>query len=225
WTISGSQSIDSTSGLFSAGTTAGGPYTVTATATSKGVTKSSTATVLVYRPVTITAPQQAATYKIGDTLTISWTRLANTTTTGLDIELTTDQGINWATLVESVLIKDGNAAYYQGNVGTFKWKIPPLLGTINTASNKCQVRVQAPYDNIKLTKDVSGVFTIASTAVINRPGANLIRSGKNAAVAIYDIRGRRIANLNNVHSGVLIEQISGQGARLIVNTERRNRLP
>ncbi|MDD5672789.1 MAG: hypothetical protein PHC61_01380 [Chitinivibrionales bacterium] len=234
WTIEGGQSIDSTSGLFSAATTAGGPYTVTATATSKGVTKSATATVLVYRPVTITAPLQAATYKIGDTLTISWTRLANTTTTGLDIELTTDQGLNWSSLVESVLIHDGNAAYYQGNVGTLKWKIPlsfigPTGNTINCASNKCMVRLNAPYDNIKLTKDVTGVFTIASTAVINRPGANLMssdRSGKNAVVLMYDIRGRKIANLNNAHSGVLIEQISGQdGARLIVNTERRNRLP
>ncbi|MDD5675951.1 MAG: hypothetical protein PHC61_17405, partial [Chitinivibrionales bacterium] len=67
WAVSGGQSIDSTSGLFSAGSAPGGPYTVTASATYKGVTKSSTATVLLYRPVTITAPLQGATYKIGDT--------------------------------------------------------------------------------------------------------------------------------------------------------------
>ncbi|MDD5676182.1 MAG: hypothetical protein PHC61_18565, partial [Chitinivibrionales bacterium] len=67
WSVSGGQFIDSASGLFSAGSAPGGPYTVTASATYKGVTKSSTATVLLYRPVTITAPLQGATYKIGDT--------------------------------------------------------------------------------------------------------------------------------------------------------------
>ncbi|MDD5674308.1 MAG: hypothetical protein PHC61_09100, partial [Chitinivibrionales bacterium] len=230
WTVSGSQSIDSTKGIFSAGSVAGGPYTVTGAATYKGVTKTATATVLVYRPVTITAPLQGATYKVGDTLVISWTRLANTTTTGLDIQLTTSNGVEWTSLIESVLIQDGNAAYYKGNVGTYKWKIPKSFigaagNTIQSASNQCKVQLEAPYDLVKATKDVSGVFAIASTAAINRPSANLIKSGKNAAIAMYDIRGRRIVNFKNVHSGVLIEQISGQGARLIVNTESRNRLP
>ncbi|MDD5675776.1 MAG: hypothetical protein PHC61_16520, partial [Chitinivibrionales bacterium] len=168
WTVSG-QSIDSTSGIFSAGSAAGGPYTVTATAAYNGVTKSATASVLVYRPVTITAPVQAATYKIGDTLTISWTRLANTTTTGLDIQFTADNGLTWSSLIASVLIHDGNAAYYNGNVGTFKWKIPQSFvnsigTTINCASSQCKVELEAPYDPaVKATKDVSGVFSIGGT--------------------------------------------------------------
>ncbi|MDD5674766.1 MAG: hypothetical protein PHC61_11420, partial [Chitinivibrionales bacterium] len=169
WTISGGQSIDSTSGIFSAGSAAGGPYTVTATAAYNGVTKSATATVLVYRPVTITAPVQAATYKIGDTLVVSWTRSANTTTTGLDIQFTADNGLNWSSLIESVLIHDGDAAYYNGNIGTFKWKIPQSFvnsvgSTITCASSQCKVELKAPYDPAtKATKDVSGVFTIGGT--------------------------------------------------------------
>ncbi|MDD5675756.1 MAG: hypothetical protein PHC61_16420, partial [Chitinivibrionales bacterium] len=189
-------------------------------------------TVLVYRPVTITAPVQGATYKIGDTLAISWTRLANTTTTGLDIELTTSNGLEWTSLINNVLIKDSNSVYYKGNVGTFKWKIPQSFtgaagNTIQSASNQCVLRLNAPYDVQKLSRDVSGVFTIAGTPVIRRQGENLIgsdRSGKSASVLMYDIRGRKIANLKNVRSGVLIA-ISGQRAQLMVNTESRNRLP
>ncbi|MDD5675658.1 MAG: hypothetical protein PHC61_15930 [Chitinivibrionales bacterium] len=233
WTVSDGQSIDSTRGIFSAGSTSGGPYTVTASATYKGVTKSATATVLVYRPVTITMPVQGATYKIGDTLTISWTRLANTTTTGLDIQLTTSNGLEWGSLIQSVLIKDGNSAYYKGNVGTLKWVIPksitgPSGDTIQCAANQCKVRLYAPYDYINETEDVSAAFIIAGTSAISRPSGNLVgrdRSGKSAAVVMYDIRGRKIANIKNAHSGVFIEQISGLGARLIVNTERRNNLP
>ncbi|MDD5676244.1 MAG: hypothetical protein PHC61_18875, partial [Chitinivibrionales bacterium] len=233
WTVSNGQSIDSTKGIFTAGNTAGGPYTVTVNATYKGVAKSATATVLVYRPATITAPQTGATYKVGDTLAITWSRLANTTTTGLEIDLTTDQGIQWTQLTDS-LIHDGTAAYYKGNTGTFKWKIPKSLSvsagvTIQCVSSKCMVRLIAPYDSpAKATRDQTGVFTIVDNAAVKRPGGNLIgvaQSGKNAPVAMYDIRGRKIVNLKNVRSGVLIEQISGQGARLIVNTEARNRLP
>ena len=166
-------------GTFVSGTVAGGPYTVTAAATVKGVTKTGTASVKVVRPITIIAPAATPVRRVGDTLVVTWIKPATIATGGLLVSFSAD-GRNWiqisgdnynGTVNADGLIKD-NTPFYAGTTGTFKWIIPAMVGdagTISTISATCKIQLKDSYAvGARMIEDQSAQFTIQSkTGVIN----------------------------------------------------------
>ena len=231
WTISNNRAIDSTTGNFAAGSTGGGPYTIIATATVNGITKSGTATVLVLRPVTITSPRQGATYHVGDTLTIRWIRQAGTNTAGIDIQFSSNAGRMWSTILDNEMIHDGDSVFYNQDPGTFKWPIPGVFTTpigvpVNCVSTQCRIQLDGPYDLALPTEDFSGVFTIANiTAVRLEPSLSAVSGAHthDTPVLVYDLRGRLVMRAINVHAvniktktaGFLIAMPGQQEARRV----------
>ena len=178
WTISSPMTIGA-NGTFISGTVAGGPYTVTAAATVKGVTKTGTASVKVVRPITIIAPAATPVRRVGDTLVVTWIKPATIATGGLLVSFSAD-GRNWiqisgdnynGTVNADGLIKD-NTAFYAGTTGTFKWIIPAMVGdagTISTISATCKIQLKDSYAvGARMIEDQSAQFAIQSkTGVIN----------------------------------------------------------
>lgn len=181
---------------------------MTASATVGGVTKNSTAMVLVVRPITITAPTATPVRRVGDTLTVTWTKPATVTTGGLLVGLSTDGGQSFVDIsgatVAGVPIADGlikdNTSFYTGTTGTFKWIIPATIGdaAISTISNNCKIRVLDFYATIAHLKvqDQSATFAI---------------SARTAA----------IAPLSESISPLLLSSIHRDGLHLVVNASER----
>ena len=168
-------------GTFVSGTVAGGPYTVTAAATVKGVTKTGTASVKVVRPITIIAPTATPVRRVGDTLVISWIKPATIKTGGLLVSFSANGGQAWHQIsgetfngvpIDNALVLDGSA-FYTATTGKFKWIIPTLTGDnndVSAISTTCKIRIHDPYATVVHQKieDQSAQFTIQSkTGVIN----------------------------------------------------------
>ena len=177
WSVSGSQTISATTGMFSAPQIAGGPYTVTATATRGGITKSGTGTVLVLRPITITAPAVGVVRRYGDTLTITWTRSAITPTKGVQVYFSTD-GRTWTVISDGDPIADNDAQFYNGLTATFTWIVPETFtledgSIVSSASTTGRIRVKDEYAAIT-TQDISPAFTVqdpnATAGIFAIPG-------------------------------------------------------
>jgi hypothetical protein len=60
--------------------------------------------ILVIRPLFVSSPQPGASFRVGDTLIVAWTR--KDATKGLDIELSTDDGKSWNSITDGTIIKD-----------------------------------------------------------------------------------------------------------------------
>ncbi|MDD5676315.1 MAG: hypothetical protein PHC61_19235, partial [Chitinivibrionales bacterium] len=59
-----------------------------------------------------------------------------------------------------------SSSYYNGNIGTFKWKIPAVYNDpahleVNMVSDSCKIEVEAPYEQYTSPRDFSdNVFSI-----------------------------------------------------------------
>jgi hypothetical protein len=100
--------------------------------------------------ITVTSPDTAATYYVGNTLVVNWT---NTTLSGTTVKLdySIDNGVTWLPIVPSI-----------NNTGSYTWPIP------NTPSSQCRVRVSDALNASFF--DISNVnFTIAPAIIITNP--------------------------------------------------------
>jgi hypothetical protein len=198
WTVSGGGDIVGEKGIFFAGAEAGGPHTVTAAATYKGITQSGTATVLVIRPLTLSLPQEGTSLDIGDTLVITWTRLPDFNSKGVDVQFSKDNGKSWfSILTDPPLIADGSPDYYVQNMATLKWVVPQsfvpegAMEPVDCMSATCKIRLNCPYATI-VSMDISGFFAIGTTGInwdFAAPLYNGIKPLKGIPVLIYDIKG------------------------------------
>jgi hypothetical protein len=220
WTVSDGQTINNAIGTFYSGPTAGGPYMVTATATVNGVSSSGTATVMVIRPLTLLSPHQNAVYGLGEGLSVTWTKLPEYTTAGLDVQFSNDNGKSWYTLV-SQLIADGDPQYYQQNTGTFNWTIPASFTSetgqvVNCTSGGCRMRIVGPYDEV-VTMDISSVFAIGTTGIrrdFATPFFNDMKPFAGIPVLIYDVKGSLRQRIPAPDTDRL--KIKGNGYRIVV---------
>ena len=163
WSVSDGQTINAANGVFTADTSAGGPYTVTAAASYGDVTKTVMATVTVVRPITVTAPAAGSVLLAGSTMTVTWTVMPDKTDTGIMIEVSPDGGETWARLTPEAINND-DAAVYDGNTGTFTWTVQsPVVveggAQVGLYSENARVRVSAPYAQM-VTYDEAGPLSI-----------------------------------------------------------------
>ncbi|MDR3610052.1 MAG: T9SS type A sorting domain-containing protein [Ignavibacteriaceae bacterium] len=101
--------------------------------------------------ISITSPNGGENWKIGQIDTVKWTSV---NVSNAKIEYSTDNGTNWATVVESTPAPSGNYA----------WTVPNVL------SSKCKLRI-SNVDNASVFTVSANVFTIwvASTISLSSP--------------------------------------------------------
>jgi hypothetical protein len=126
--------------------------------------------------ITVTSPNTAVTWYVGNTNTVTWT---NTTLSGpnVKIEYSIDAGASWLPVVASV-----------ANTGTYNWVIP------NTPSTTCLVKVSDA--TTPTTFDVSNVnFTIASPWIlVGSPNGGEVLNG----CSVPTITWTKAGTTNNV---------------------------
>ena len=109
WSVSGGGSIDA-SGLFTAGPAAGGPYIVTA---ANGSTSGSANVTVTAPSISIITPNGGETWTVGGGAAVTWT--SNGVAGNVDIDLSTDGGGTWSSLVPNTA-NDGSETITVPNV-------------------------------------------------------------------------------------------------------------
>jgi len=114
--------------------------------------------------ITVSSPKAGASYKAGDSLTVSWTvkQDPNKVVDAADIFFSPDAGQNWK------ILNGGSIPPASAKWGNFKWLIPDSL--FITSLNKyvvlkglttCQIRVEEYSTQDPDLKTVTGNFTIS----------------------------------------------------------------
>ncbi|MBD3392228.1 MAG: hypothetical protein GF418_09190 [Chitinivibrionales bacterium] len=208
WSVDGGGLISST-GLFTAGTDEGGPYTVTVSVDGESVTGTAEVSVAP-AALQVLAPAAGDAAALGDVLTVEWQWTGPDEYDGsVDVEITVDGGLSWYSIAPG-----GNSiGPASAGWGALDWTVDLLDGgTVSPISDAVQVRV-ADYGDPGLPgrSAVSGVFSIdsagnlaAGTPVSRSTDRrwSIARSGPALAVsvigagphrlAVSDMRGRAI---------------------------------
>jgi len=220
WSISDNMSITQT-GLFSGSETAGGPYTVFVSTAVAGITKTNSAQISVIstlpdstnNPIVIIKPDGGRAYSIGDTLEIVWEIDFTRVSLGVIIEATIDYTTDrWIKISGNSGIMQ-NSKYYQGNRGTFFYKIPESFTfldghSVSTISNEFQILISGPYEP-EIPEGWSNPFPVTENTSLKRPSveksekqfytlqydqngtyAIQLKTDQQVNLAIYDLKGR-----------------------------------
>jgi hypothetical protein len=162
WSVSGGGTI-STKGLFTAGNTEGGPYTVTASVAGKSVKGTAEATV-AQAALEIISPKTDDVYAIGETLTVAWQWTGPNEYSGsVDVEISADGGLSWYSIAPG-----GNSVGPQSaEWGSLEWTVGMLDdGNVSPVSSLVMARV-ADYND----PDMPGKSALSSTfAIKGEPG-------------------------------------------------------
>ncbi|MBI4016023.1 MAG: hypothetical protein HY362_04890 [Candidatus Aenigmarchaeota archaeon] len=142
--------------------------TTTTTTTTLATTTTSTTTTTGPASITVTSPNGGETWRLKDTVTISWT----------------SSGVNYVyidLLDSSGTIKVSNLVNVNGNPGTTSWTIPEYvsLGSYKVRVSTCPTIADrnSCYENSKSVKDTSdGLLEIKPSACIDSDNGNDINT-------------------------------------------------
>ncbi|MBD3418554.1 MAG: hypothetical protein GF398_00405 [Chitinivibrionales bacterium] len=150
-------------------------------------------------PVRITAPAAGKTVLVGDTLTIRWEVDFNAIASPLVIDISPDNGANYAAISPEGIAHD-SSKIYAGNIGTLQWVVTPGMQNeyfemMSLVSDSCHLRFNSPYDSVSDYYYSPGLFHVQARSASlhsNRP-AFALRSGRPASSpGVYSMLGRRI---------------------------------
>jgi hypothetical protein len=142
--------------------------------------------------VVVTGPAAGRVYGIGDTIHVTWTNKTVWNSSGMMIDLSLDNGKNWARLTADTTI--GSLSPLWQN---FPWKIPATLvvgGSTQSTITQTAIITVTPYGSHGTVIARSGVFSIReSSGIIVMPCYGASNKGRQLnASTWYDMRGRQL---------------------------------
>jgi hypothetical protein len=152
--------------------------------------------------IEVLTPTLGQEYRIGDTLTVSWTFHAEQGPEGggVAVLVSPTEGRDWVRIVGELIAND-DPVYYHDGIGTYRWVIVDSLRLyldvyLQLASETCRVMVGAPYDESFATGE-SELFAIRSSAATNaaalRPPLSDSRLADAAGgLVAFGLDGRRV---------------------------------
>lgn len=150
---------------------------------------------------TLTAP---ATYKIGDVLPINW--LSGDEQSEVDIEISTNNGLSWSTILTDGTIEKSESAW-----GHFNWTIPETLEILNGTETSL---ISLVNKNIKIKvksyRDAE-VLTTSAVITITKNGTGIIKmTSEQFAKAKFTFNNRKVVIYSNTMQSLQIYNLRGQ---------------
>ncbi len=106
------------------------------------------------RSIKVLRPNGGEKYRIGDTMRIVWRKDSVRFTTGLSLTMSTNNGLNWYTIIDKDI---DELADYSGEIGFYEWIVQPFLDyhgdTMWLSSDNVKVKAVGPYEDSTNTVD------------------------------------------------------------------------
>lgn len=213
WSLTGAGTLSD--GAYTAPLSRGGPYTVTASATADGATRSGSAAVYVVPsmpPITVTFPNGGELVRVGESITITWNGNCNELG-GVELEISPTEGEHWLSIDATGTVSCGSAEWER-----YTWTVPDSIDGMSLVSGQCIVRISdyagpssdqsdATFSIVGADAAVSGWQGEArSTSGLRMSAGHLVVCGSahpTTTVELFDLRGGVCRRVRVDGAGVL----------------------